>query len=100
MNQCYDSFRLKILATLVLMCLFLAGCAAPTQGGQAVLDSPCDAPCWQNITPGETQSEPLVELLEAVPDMEKSQIVRLPKWNRYDEIVHFNFEDQKVEGEI
>lgn len=32
--------------------------------------------------------------------MEKSQIVRLPKWNRYDEIVHFNFEDQKVEGEI
>lgn len=33
--------------------------------------APCDAPCWQGITPGETTAEQALEILENLPEVEK-----------------------------
>ena len=37
-------------------------------------DNPCEAPCWQNITLGQTKKGDVVNLLENIPGVDKSSI--------------------------
>lgn len=90
---------LRCLLCLMISMIIFSACVKQSQGGAAVVNSPCSIPCWQNITPGLTKAEDLEKLLKAVPDIDEKEIVKLPAWNIFDGSYRFTFNDQKVEGE-
>ena len=89
---------LRCLLCLMILASILSACTKQSQGGTAVVDSPCSIPCWQNITPGVTKAEDLEKLLQVVPDIDKNGIVKLPAWDIFDGVYRFAFKDQRVEG--
>jgi hypothetical protein len=82
------------------MIVILAACSGKSQVANSFVNSPCQVPCWQNITPGVTKAEDTSDLLKTIPGINESKIERLPRWNIYDERYKFSFRDKKSEGEI
>jgi hypothetical protein len=38
----------------------------------AIVDSPCSPPCWQNIIPGETTYEEMIQIVDKLPSVSKN----------------------------
>jgi hypothetical protein len=57
--------RTQLVATLVLLCLGLcAGCGEPPPLDRSLLTGePCEPPCWQGLTPGESTLEEVDEFI-------------------------------------
>lgn len=55
-----------------------------------ILQSPCEPPCWNNITPGITAKEEMLEILESSPVIKPDSIeVRGSQWKIFSDIIRF-----------
>lgn len=56
-----------------------------------IIDSTCDFPCWNNITPAKTSKAELLEILLTIPSIDQASVrSRKPSYkSRIDEIVDF-----------
>lgn len=62
--------------------------------------SPCEAPCWYNIIPGETSKEDVVQILQNIPGINPDSIGnRGSPIKIFDDYFFFKWNDH-VEGEI
>ncbi len=92
--------KFRYLLFLFVVMGAITACVEKSQGANSIVNSSCNIPCWQNITPGVTKAEKLDLWLHAIPDMDGNKITRLPSWNKYDEIYMFSFQDKKSDGAI
>jgi len=85
---------LKTLFACLLIAALLSACAAP-QAAAALTDSPCQAPCWQNITPFVTTEDQVADLLRQIPNIDPATVEELRPWNRYDKRFVAQFLDDR-----
>jgi hypothetical protein len=80
--------------------LLLTGCSKESAIRASIVDSPCEPPCWQNISPGVTNRDEVYDLLMEVPGVNQGEAGWHGKWNMYDDLLHWKAEDIKANGEI
>lgn len=74
-----------LLPGLIVLVFVLAACAPPAnlrndkflKDDSLLSKDPCDAPCWRNITPGETKWSDALTILEDSPDIDKPEVQQL-----------------------
>jgi len=73
---------------LMMVSLVISGCVAPPllndqllQDTSLVEGNPCEAPCWQGITPGETTWDDAITIIEGLSSVEE---VRMAEGGRED----------------
>jgi len=77
--------RIILLSPLIILLFLLEACQK--DGEKIILENPCLPPCWRNITPGKTEQEELVKILESMPDINKKTVHVLGSWNNFDSVV-------------
>ena len=78
---------------LFVLLLLLIGCKAdPPPNTPSILeDLVCEPPCWQNIIPGETTEQELLNILDQIPNLDKGSIfIRGGPWNSFSNTVRFD----------
>lgn len=74
--------KLRLLMPGLIALLLLASACAPPlnlrddkllKDDSLITGQPCDAPCWRNITPGQTKWGDALTILEDSPDLDKPQ---------------------------
>jgi hypothetical protein len=74
-----------LLSLLIIFPFFLQACQKA--GKKVIFENPCALPCWQYITPGQTDQEELIRTLKSQPDVDQRSIRILGKWNIFDSYV-------------
>jgi hypothetical protein len=95
--------RIISITTLILIMLALLTSCTQVNGEeplQAIVDSPCDPPCWQYIIPGKTSKQEMVELTSRIPEINKQKSEWIGPWNIYNDRYVILFEGNQSEGQI
>jgi hypothetical protein len=74
--------RTVLLSLLIVLLFFVEACQK--DGEKVILENPCSPPCWRQITPGKTNQDELVRILEDMPDVNQRSIQILGPWNIFD----------------
>lgn len=67
---------------------------------RALVESPCAPPCWQNIIPGKTSKQEVMELIPQIPDIDQHKSKWIGPWNIYTDIFRILFQDKRSKGDI
>lgn len=90
-------FPLFITVLTLLLAVMLAGCEGKkSQAAEAFLNSPCQLPCWQNITPGVTLPNEVMPLLEKIQNVKMDSIQK----NVQRSYISFEFNDGQSHGMV
>ena len=91
---------MRKIAFLFLLLIFASSCTVESGRESIISDSECQLPCWNNITPGQTNRDQLIRIvadLEAVD--QKSVIKNSSSSSTHDEVVFFNmYLNSRVSG--
>jgi hypothetical protein len=86
-------FREKIIRKSALIGsigLFLAGCQMSSEHPNIFEDPTCQAPCWQNITPGITTKSEATEILNNYPGTSQLVVISNTHDTGFDDIFNFD----------
>jgi hypothetical protein len=102
MNKKLESTNLPFIRFVVIFSLIfgLGGCKQSNL--QFALSSPnCNPPCWQNIIPGKTTEEEVINNLKnnSIVD-QKSITLQGGRWNTFDDAIYSLFKNGEIKSEI
>lgn len=89
---------MKRISLLILLITFACTSALPRT---TILDSsPCQIPCWNEITPGYTTQDKALEITKSISN--RSANLFSQPWKIFEEYVRFSFDlnDKEIQGEI
>lgn len=93
MNQNKTNIVLAVLFIFSLLC----SCNPEPQLTNNIAASPCNPPCWQNITPGESTIE---DVQNRIPFIDIKHVVWIGSFDKYSEYVWWNFTNPSQYGWI
>ncbi len=96
--------RILLLFTILATSIMLSACN-PQPDMSWFISSPCEAPCWFNVVPGETSKEEIVPILQTIPGIDPDSIgnrgfpVEIFDDEIFDDYYFFDWHNH-IEGEI
>jgi hypothetical protein len=89
-TQIIRSINKHILRWVFLISLLLLT-ACVSDSGQSLLKTDCDLPCWNGVTPGQTNKDEFLNILQKLPSVNKKSIIeRGPSLGTFDSSIYFD----------
>lgn len=91
---------LILLPTTVILVLIL-GCKPDNIKTSVFSSVSCISPCWQNIYPGKTEQDEVIEILNHLEFVDQKSItVRGEPWSIFNDAIYATFRSGKIKAEI
>ena len=94
-------FKFFRIQPIMIILILLVGCKTVNKQSSIFSSSPCQAPCWQNISPGKTTQNEVINVLSNLDFVDNKTITpRGEPWSIFDNVVIATLQSGKIKAEI